>query len=408
MQPLADKLRPENLDDFIGQKHLIGKNKIISRIIESKKVPNMIIYGPSGTGKTSLANIISKQCNKPFYKVNGTNTNTDEIKKIINETYNFSGYKGIILYIDEIHFLSKKQQQIILEFIENGTVTLIGSTTENINFSIFKSILSRCVLIEFKPLDNNEITSKLKQVIDKHFEGYNFTHESINYISQICNGDFRRALNILELTTNTFDERTHITQNEIESLSQSTISLKNGSTDEYYNALSYLQKSIRGSNPDAASIALAILIHSGDIESICRRLLVIASEDIGLAYPQAISIVKSCVDSALMIGLPEARIPLAQATILLATLPKSNTAYSAINKALEDTKNTQIEIPLYLCSQQSNNQINQTKSYLYPHDYPNNYVKQDYMPTNLKNKTYYNYGNNKFEQSLKDYWQKIK
>ena len=408
MKPLADKVRPEKIEDFVGQSHLIGKNKIISSIIKSKKIPNMIIYGPSGTGKTSLANILSKHCNKSFYKINGTTTNTDEIKQIINETYNLSEHNGIVLFIDELHFLSKKQQQIILEFIENGYVTLIGSTTENINFSIINSIISRCILVKFEPLTSFDIENKLMNIINENFKNYDFRKDSIEYISHISNGDLRKALNILELCLITFEPNTTITTNEIESLSQSSINLSIKNQDNLYNSLSYLQKSIRGSDPDASLIALSLLINCGDLNSICRRLLVIASEDIGLAYPQAISIVKSCVDSALMLGFPEARIPLSQATILLATSPKSNTSYLAINKALEDIQKKQIEIPTHLCSNYSNNKINTNSEYLYPHNYPNNYIKQEYIPANLKGKVYYKYGNNKFEQSIKDFWQKIK
>lgn len=408
MQPLADKLRPDKLEDFIGQEHLVGKNKLINRIIESKKIPNMIIYGPPGTGKTSLVNIISKHCNKNFFKINGTTTNTEEIKKIINETYNLTGYNGIILYIDEIHFLSKKQQQIVLEFIENGSITLIGSTTENINFSIFSSILSRCILLEFKPLSFKTIKDGLRKIINNNFSDYTFSDNSISLMTEISNGDFRRALNILELAINTFEDTKKINSKSINSLYQIPTKINTKNKDNHYNCLSYLQKCIRGSDPDAASIALALLIDSGEIESICRRLLVIATEDIGMAYPQAISIVKSCVDSALFLGLPEARIPLSQATILLATLPKSNSSYLAINKSLNDVKTMPIEIPNYLCDSHSNIQINNSNPYMYPHDFPNNYVEQEYLPKNLISKKYYKYGNNKFEQSLKEYWKKIR
>ncbi len=408
MQPLADKLRPKTLEEFIGQEHLVGKGKLINKIIESGHIPNMIIYGPSGTGKTSIVNIIANQCNKNFYKINGTTTNTDEIKQIIKDTFNFKGYNGIILYIDEIHFLSKRQQQIILEFIENGSITLIGSTTENINFKIFNSILSRCITLNFKSLNEKVISSKLKKIISSEFPNYIFDEESTNLISKICCGDFRKALNILELAINTYNKNEKITKSQIENLNQLPIKLNDNSTDYHYNKLSYLQKSIRGSDPNASSIALALLIESGDIESICRRLLVIACEDIGLAYPQAISIVKSCVDSALMLGLPEARIPLSQAVIFLSTLPKSNSSYKAINLALEEIKFRNIEIPNFLCDSNSNNSINNSQKYLYPHDFQHNYVKQNYMPKGFENKIYYNYGNNKYENSLKQYWSKLK
>lgn len=406
MQPLANKLRPKSLEDFIGQEHLIGEDKVLTRIIESKKIPNMILYGPSGSGKTSIVNIIANKCNKNFKKINGTITNTDQIKSIIKDTYNFNGYDGIILYIDEIHFLSKRQQQIILEFIENGSITLIGSTTENINFSIFNSILSRCITLNFKPIPEETIYNQLKKIIKNNFPDYNFTDESIELISKISYGDFRKSLNILELTINTYNKNQEITIKEIKNLNQ--ISYIPENKDTHYNNLSYLQKSIRGSDPNAASLALAMLIKSGDLESICRRLLVIACEDIGLAHPQAISITKACIDTALMIGLPEAKIPLSQAVIFLSTLPKSNSIYLAINNALNDIESKNIQIPNFLCDTNSNNHKNSKQKYLYPHNFPQNYIKQNYMPLGYENKIYYNYGNNKFENSLKEYWNKIK
>lgn len=405
MQPLADKLRPKSIKDFIGQTHLIGEGKLLTRIIETKKIPNMIIYGPSGTGKTSIVNIIANECNKNFHKINATTTNTEQIKSIIKDTYNFTGHNGIILYIDEIHFLSKRQQQIILEFIENGSITLIGSTTENINFSILNSILSRCITINFKPIPKDEILKGLTSITKNFFKNHSFTDESLSIISEISCGDFRKALNILELSTNTYNNKL-INKNDIKNLFQ--INHLNENSDSHYNNLSYLQKTIRGSDPNAASLALALLIKSGNLESICRRLLIIACEDIGLAYPQAISITKSCIDSALMVGLPEARIPLSQAVIFLSTLPKSNSAYMAINNALKDIENTNVEIPSFLCDNFSNNYIINKQKYLYPHDFPNNYVKQNYMPKGFENKNYYNYNDNKYETLTKKYWDKIK
>ncbi len=407
MQPLADKLRPKSLEDFIGQEHLIGQDKLLTKIIKSGKIPNMIIYGPPGTGKTSIANIISHECNRKFYKLNGTITNTEEIKNIIKNIYNFDGYSGIILYIDEIHFLSKKQQQLILEFIENGSITLIGSTTENINFSIFNSILSRCITLNFKPLNQTQISKQLRIIINRDFSNYNFTEKSIDLISSISFGDFRKSLNILELIINTCNHSEKITIEHVKNLQQSTNKYQNNK-DDLYNSISYLQKSIRGSDPNAALIALAMLLNIGALEQTCRRLLVIACEDIGLAYPQAISITKSCTDSALYLGLPEARIVLSQAVILLSTLPKSNSSYAAINKALEDVKSLNMEIPIYLCDNFSNEFTKNKKSYLYPHDFPKNYVNQSYMPPGFEDKVYYTYGNNKFENSIKEYWKKIK
>ncbi|AKL95207.1 replication-associated recombination protein A [Clostridium aceticum] len=417
MKPLADKIRPTCLEDLVGQEHIIGEKKLMNRIIASKTLPNMIFYGPSGTGKTTVANILAKNSHKKFYKLNGTQANTDDIKKIISQIGTIDSLNGILLYIDEIHYLNKRQQQSILEFIENGDITLIGSTTENINFSIFKAILSRCITIEFKELTVEHIIKSLKRAIsiikeEKDIE-INYDASALQYISEVSSGDLRRALNILELIVNTYSlydsQKIFIDIEKAKECSQSKIMNYDRDGDGHYNLLSYFQKSIRGSDPDASIHALARLVESGDLTSICRRLLVIASEDIGLAYPQAIVIVKACVDSALQLGLPEARIPLAQATVLLSTLPKSNTAYKAINAALNDLRVLDVgPIPPYLCDTSSNIAVHNKVKYLYPHDYPNHYVEQQYLPNPIKNKTYYEYGRNKFEQSIKEHWGKIK
>lgn len=417
MRPLADRIRPNELNEIVGQSHIIGNGKLLNRMIESKTIPNMIFYGPSGTGKTTVANIIAKSSNKEFYKINGTNANIDDIKRVISQIGTLHTINGILLYIDELHYLNKRQQQSILEYIENGDITLIGSTTENVNFSIFNALLSRCTTIEFKPLSTDDLIKGLGRVISLEEKRLSikisYEDEALSYIAEVSGGDLRRSLNTLELIINTYAiyDPTEINIDLEKSIecSQSKITNYDRDGDGHYNLLSFFQKSIRGSNEQASIHALARLIKAGDLTSICRRLLVIASEDIGLAYPQAISIVKACTDSALQLGLPEARIPLAQATILLASLPKSNTAYKAINAALNDLDRLDVgEIPYHLCDTHSNSYIKNKAQYIYPHDYPNNYVNQEYMPTNIKNKTYYEHGNNKFEQSMKLYWNKIK
>lgn len=416
MKPLADRMRPFELNEVVGQSHIIGKNKLFNRIIESGIIPNMIFFGPSGTGKTTVANIIAQVSNKKFFKLNGTSTNIDDIKNVIGRIGTFDTMNGILLYIDEIHYLNKRQQQSILEYIENGDITLIGSTTENVNFSIFNALLSRSTIIEFKALNLEDIIKGIKRAILSEKDRLNieisYEDKALNYIAEVAGGDLRRALNTLELAINTYaiytDDRLHIDIDKAIECSQSKITRYDRDGDGHYDLLSFFQKSIRGSHKQASIHALARLIKSGDLNSICRRLLVIASEDIGLAYPQAITIVKACTDAAVQLGLPEARIPLAQATILLASLPKSNTAYKAIDAALADLDSLDTgQIPSHLCNSLSNS-FKDGSVYLYPHDYPDNYIDQQYMPDNIKNKIYYKHGSNKFEQSIKSYWDKVK
>lgn len=417
MNPLADKIRPILLDDIVGQEHIIGEGKLLNRLIKSDSIPNMIFYGPSGTGKTTVANIIATASNKKFYKLNGTSANIDDIKNVISQIGTFDTMRGILLYIDELHYLNKRQQQSILEYIENGDITLIGSTTENVNFSIFNALLSRCTTIEFKPLTIKNIILGLERaiLIEEEKLKFKIKYETgvLDYIAEVSSGDLRRALNTLELIINTYaiynTEELIIDIEKAIECSQSKITNYDRDGDGHYNSLSYFQKSIRGSDPQASIHALARLIKAGDLTSICRRLLVIATEDIGLAYPQAISIVKACTDSALQLGFPEARIPLAEATLLLAELPKSNSAYLAIDNALNDLESLDVgQIPTNLCDQNSNFAYKNKKQYIYPHDYPNHYVDQQYMPDNIINKIYYEHGENKFEQNLKSYWDKIK
>lgn len=417
MNPLADKIRPENIDDIFGQKHILGKDKVLSRMLSYGNVMNMIFYGPPGTGKTTVANIAAKICNKKFYKLNATNASLSDIKAIINDLDKLDSQKGILLYLDEIQNFNKKQQQSLLEFIENGKITLIASTTENPFFYIYNAILSRCSIFEFKPLSNKDIVEGLKRAIKMLKDDYKdkvieVEENSLDLIASLSGGDLRKAIGNIELIVNSYLYLEKIIINEEvvkECITVKSVSF-NATGDEHYNILSAFQKSIRGSDPDAAIVYLGMLIKTGDIMSICRRLLVIAAEDISLAYPQAITIVKSCTDSALQVGFPEARILLAQATVLLATSPKSNTSYKALDKALRDIESSDIgEIPSYLKDGHYSNadKLNDIKSYKYPHSYDNNYVKQEYMPTGLKGKKYYEYGKNKLEDMTKAYWENI-
>lgn len=419
MNPLANKIRPKNLGEVIGQKHLLGEGKILQDMISSGHLMNMIFYGPPGTGKTTVANIIASATGKKFYKLNATTDSLKDIKDIIKDLNTIMGYNGVILYIDEIHHFTKRIQQSLLEFIENGQITLIGSTTENPYFYIFKAILSRSIVLEFKKLTKEDIVQGLKralQLIKDDLPGKVITYDetALYYMGELCEGDLRRALNILELilySNSMKEDKIHITINSIEKFSQKKILNYDRDGDSHYDILSAFQKSIRGSDANAAILYLGMLIKAGDLPSICRRLLVIASEDVGLAYPQAISIVKSCIDAALQLGFPEARIPLAEAVILLATAPKSNSAILAIDSALKDLETLDVgEIPLYLKDghYEGAKVLGRMQNYKYPHNYKNSYAEQQYLPDNVKMKQYYSFGNNKMEQISKAYWDKIK
>lgn len=419
MNPLANKIRPKNLDEVIGQKHLLGEGKILQDMISSGHLMNMIFYGPPGTGKTTVANIIASATGKKFYKLNATTDSLKDIKDIIKDLNTIMGYNGVILYIDEIHHFTKRIQQSLLEFIENGQITLIGSTTENPYFYIFKAILSRSIVLEFKKLTKEDIVQGLKralELIKDDFPGkiISYDEAALNYMGELCEGDLRRALNILELilySNSLREDKVHIAVDSIEKFSQKKILNYDRDGDSHYDILSAFQKSIRGSDANAAILYLGMLIKAGDLASICRRLLVIASEDVGLAYPQAISIVKACIDSALQLGFPEARIPLSEAVILLATAPKSNSAILAIDSALKDLETLDVgEIPLYLKDghYEGAKVLGRMQNYKYPHNYKNSYVEQQYLPDNVKTKQYYSFGNNKMEQISKAYWDKIK
>ena len=416
--PLADRLRPQTLDDIVGQKHLLGQNKPLRKIIESGKIPNLIFYGPSGVGKTTLASYIAKSTNRTFTKLNGTTASTADIKEIFASLDTFEGINGILLYLDEIQYLNKKQQQTLLEYIENGKITLIASTTENPYFYVYNAILSRSTVFEFKSVEKDEIKKAVKRAVAILSEEYKkeivMCDEAVEHIGFACGGDVRKSLNAVELSVLSGDddgEKITVSLECVKELTQRSANRYDRDGDEHYDIVSAYQKSMRGSDPDAALHYLARLLEAGDLMSACRRLLVCACEDVGLAYPQIIPIVKSCVDIALQVGLPEARLPLADAVIMVALAPKSNSGHDAINAAMQDVKlGKGGPIPRQLQNMHFDGEDNNNKGqhYIYPHDYPNHYTYQQYLPDALKGVHYYEYGDNKVEQAYKAYWDKIK
>ena len=398
---LADILRPQTFDDIVGQSHLFGERGILRKMMEKGRMSNMIFFGPPGTGKTTAASIIAKQSGMDFYRINATSASLSDVKEIIAQTNNVFGFGGILLYIDEIQYFNRKQQQALLEYMEDGRVTLIASTTENPHFYIYNAIISRSTLFEFKPVEKRDLARALERALrflnERDDTKVLANNETFEYIAQCSGGDVRHAINLLEGAYYACDGE--ITVELVKTLH---IPVDNFSDDAHFDLLSCLQKSIRGSDPDAAVFYLAKLLHCGELLSVCRRLQVIASEDIGLAYPVATSITKACCDSARELGMPEAAIPLANAAIMLATSPKSNSAYLALHGAQADIEaELGKEIPAHLRSPLY-------KGYKYPHDYENHYVKQQYLPNDIKNKKYYSYGDNKTERAAKEYWEKIK
>lgn len=413
MKPLAEVMRPQKLEDFIGQKKILSKGKPLYNLIINKMIPNCILYGPPGTGKTTLANIMANYVDKKFYKLNATTASVKDIQQITESLDNLLNYNGVVIYIDELQHFSKKQQQALLEFIENGRVTLIASTTENPYFAIHKAILSRCNIFQFEALSIKEITEGLeiaiKRIINEGVE-VEYSLEAIKYISEISQGDYRKAYNILELAINSQLKKVkELSIEYIESLNQSHMRA-DANGDEYYNLLSALQKSIRGSDADAAIHYLARLIKSGNLTAIIRRVSVIAAEDIGLAHPNALTVINSGIELALKVGLPEAQIILSEMVIYLATLPKSNSAYLAIASAMSDLENKNIgDIPNHLKdAHYSGAESLGALGYKYPHDYENHYVNQQYMPEKLKNIKYYFPQKNKYEESINRYWKEVK
>ena len=415
--PLADRLRPESLDDIVGQRDLLAPGKSLRRIIESGSIPNLIFYGPSGVGKTTLASYIAKKTNRTFKKLNGTTASTADIKEIVSSLNTFEGLNGVLLYLDEIQYLNKKQQQTLLEFIENGSITLIASTTENPYFYIYNAILSRSTVFEFKPVEPDDIRKAVSRAIsvlaEEMGKEISFSDEAIAHISKACGGDVRKALNAVELCVLTGDNGETVTVDEelAESLTQRSGARYDRDGDSHYDVISAYQKSMRGSDVDAALFYLARLVESGDLISACRRLVVCACEDVGLAYPQIIPIVKSCVDIAMQVGFPEARIPLADAVIMVCLAPKSNSGESAITAAQSDVKAGMGQVvPRQLQNKHFDGEEREEKgqNYIYPHLYPNHWTYQQYLPDDIKDHRYYKYGENKTEQAYKAYWEKIK
>ena len=411
--PLADRIRPQTLDEVVGQKHILGPGKVLRKAIESGNIPNLIFYGPPGVGKTTVASIIAKQAKKKLCRLNGTTASTADIRGVVEQRDTIDGIRGIVLYLDEIQYLNKKQQQTLLEFIEDGSVTLIASTTENPYFYVYNAILSRSTVFEFKPVDPAEIQQAVERAFIKAADYYGVSPQVedgvAEYISQACGGDVRKSLNAVELLTSAAQDGV-ISLSAAKEIAQKSAVRYDRGGDEHYDLVSALQKSIRGSDENAALHYLGRLLEAGDLLSPCRRLLVIASEDIGLAYPMAAVIVKSCVDSALQLGLPEARIPLAQAVVLLATAPKSNSAYMAIDAAIADIHGGHVgRIPRCLQNKHYDGAEVEQKGqfYKYPHDYPNHYVKQQFLPDDLQGKIYYTFGDNKTEQAARAYRERL-
>lgn len=417
MQPLAEQIRPSCLEEIVGQQHLLAPNRPLRRIIESGRIPNMIFYGPSGVGKTTVARMIANSTSMSLHKLNGTTASTADLRDVAAEVGTLSGMHGILLYLDEIQYLNKKQQQSLLEYIENGQITLIASTTENPYFAVYNALISRSTVFEFKPVPSEEMQKAVERAFSKIQQNMPVSIQVADgvtaHIAGGCGGDVRKAMNTVELcvlSAEKVQDGLRVSLELAQELTQRSNMRYDRENDQHYDLLSALQKSIRGSDENAALHYAARLLSAGDLLSLCRRLLVIASEDIGLAYPQAIVITKACVDSALQLGLPEAQIPLSEAIVLLATAPKSNSSYLAIHAAMADVeKHGALDFPRHLqnCHFDGAEAAVKGQHYLYPHDYPHHYVKQQYLPNEIKDAVYYQFGDNKQEQAAAAYRKKL-
>ena len=416
-QPLADLLRPQTLDEVVGQEHILGEGAVLRRLIESGNIPNMVFYGPSGTGKTTVANIIAQKTNRTLYKLNATTASTADIREITGQLDTLLAPNGVLLYLDEIQSFNKKQQQSLLEYIENGKITLIASTTENPYFYVFNAILSRSTVFEFKQISREAALKAVHRAVAYMEKRTGLTAQPeegvLEYIAGASGGDLRKSMNAIEvLFSAARPEGTllRLTMKDAQAVTQKSAMRADRDGDNFYDLLSALQKSIRGSDPDAACHYLARLLEAGQLQAACRRLMVIAAEDVGLAYPMIIPIVKSCVDMALMLGMPEARIPLGDSAVLMATSPKSNSGHVALDAALADVqKGMGRGFPRQLQNVHADTYTQERdQGYLYPHDYPNHWVRQQYLPDDLIGKQYYTYGPNKLEQAAKQYWDAIK
>ncbi len=416
-QPLADRIRPQSLDEVLGQSHILGRDGLLRRVIDSGKIPNMVFYGPSGTGKTTVANIIAQQSGRTLRRLNATTASLADIRDVMEQVGTLLAPNGVLLYLDEIQYFNKKQQQSLLEFIENGKITLIASTTENPYFTIFNAILSRSTVFEFKMLTADDLLPAVDRGIA--LQARELGVEAVcedgvrRHLAASCGGDVRKALNAVELlmtASRIRDGVLTITLDDARLVAQRSAMRYDRDGDDHFDTASALMKSLRGSDPDAALHYLARLLEAGDMLTAIRRLLCSASEDVGMAYPQAASIVKSCVDSALQLGLPEAQLPLAQAAILLATAPKSNSVVNAIGAAMADVRAGRTgDYPRHLQNVHADGAgFEREQGYLYPHLYPGHWVAQQYLPDAIKDHVYYEYGPNKNEQAAKAYWDRIK
>lgn len=416
-QPLADRIRPQTLQHVVGQRHILGENGLLRRIVDSGNIPNMVFYGPSGTGKTTVADIIAKRSGRTLRRLNATTASLADVREVMDQVGTLLAPNGVLLYLDEIQYFNKKQQQTLLEYMETGKITLIASTTENPYFTIFNAILSRSTVFEFKALTPEDLLPAVERAVklmDEELGGESHFEDGVKeYLAQASGGDVRKALNGVEVLMNaaaTPNGVRTITMADAKLVAQRSSMRYDRDGDQHYDILSALQKSIRGSDPDAAVHYLARLLEAGDLLSACRRLMVIACEDVGLAYPQVIPIVKACVDAATMLGLPEARLALADAAILMATAPKSNSGHDAINAAMADVRAGKTgDFPRHLQNVHADGTgFEREQGYLYPHDFPNHWVQQQYLPDALLGRVYYEYGPNKTEQAAKAYWDKIK
>ena len=416
-RPLADEIRPTSLDEVVGQRHILGEGGLLRRLIERGDIPNMVFYGPSGTGKTTVANIIAARTNRTLRRINATTGSLSAIKEVIADVGTMLAPNGILLYLDEIQYFNKKQQQSLLEVIERGDVTLIASTTENPYFYVYNAVLSRSTVFEFKPIEADDVLPAVDRgmaLMGERLGAEVSCEDGVReHIASCCGGDVRKAMNAVELLLSAAKRREGkllVTMEDAKMAAQRSAMRYDRAGDDHYDILSALQKSIRGSDPDAACHYLARLLEAGDLISACRRLMVIACEDVGLAYPQVIPIVKACVDAANMLGLPEARIPLGDAAVLMATAPKSNSAYLALDAAMADVRAGRTgDYPRHLQNVHADSTgLEREQGYLYPHNFPHHYVKQQYLPDQLAGVRYYEYGENKTEQAAKQYWDRIK
>lgn len=416
-RPLADEIRPTSLDEVVGQRHILGEGGLLRRLIERGDIPNMVFYGPSGTGKTTVANIIAARTNRTLRRINATTGSLSDIKEVIADVGTMLAPNGILLYLDEIQYFNKKQQQSLLEVIERGDVTLIASTTENPYFYVYNAVLSRSTVFEFKPIEADDVLPAVDRgmaLMGERLGAEVSCEDGVReYIASCCGGDVRKAMNAVELLLSAAKRREGkllVTMEDTKMAAQRSAMRYDRAGDDHYDILSALQKSIRGSDPDAACHYLARLLEAGDLISACRRLMVIACEDVGLAYPQVIPIVKACVDAANMLGLPEARIPLGDAAVLMATAPKSNSAHLALDAAMADVRAGRTgDYPRHLQNVHADSTgLEREQGYLYPHNFPHHYVKQQYLPDQLAGVRYYEYGENRTEQAAKQYWDRIK